>query len=94
MPVVRGVKHPEIVQAREYPPSDESLRADALAFIKGNKRKLYRQLKQDPKELQEYLDLKVSACKRAAQNLIECGTWENEAWRLAIRQEILEVESD
>ena len=45
-------------------------------------------------ELQSYCKLKAQAAKGYAETLMKCGTWEQEAWRLAIRQEILEREAD
>lgn len=93
MPVQRGILEPEIVQAPEYPLSEESLRKQALDYVKENRRKSYRQMKEDG-ELEEYLSLKVNACRRQAFNLIESGVWENEAWNMAIREKILETESD
>jgi len=93
MPVIRGIMNPIIVQPTEYPPSDESLRAQTVDFMKENQPKIYRQFLVAG-DLQEYLDLKVNACKRAAQNLIKNGVFLNQAWNTAIRQEILEIESD
>ncbi len=93
MPVVEGITNPKVVQALQYPPSDEVLRQKSLTFVKECKPKSYRQMKR-LHELEEYLDLKVKACKREAQSLMESGVWENEAWNRAIRQELLESESD
>ena len=76
-----------------YPPTFEELRQKALVFFKENKPKSYRQMKRD-NELDEVLDMRARACQRYAQGLMEQGMWEGEAWNLAIRQEILESETD
>lgn len=91
MPAIVGDE--VIAQPPEYPPSVESLRAKALAYIKECKPRDYRRMKRNG-ELEKYLDLAVEACQDYARRLIEQGMWEREAWNMAIRQEILESESD
>jgi len=86
MPVERGITNPEIVQAPEYPPSDEVLRQKRLTYLKENKPQMYRELKKDG-ELEEHLARKVKFCKETAQYLMKAGIWENEAWNRAIRHE-------
>lgn len=71
------------------PPDDEELRQKALTFLKDVKPQEYRQLLRDG-ELQEMLRLKVQACKGYAKAL----GGGPEAWNMAIRQELLESESD
>ncbi len=74
-------------------PSQESLEAQALDFFKRCKPKEYREMKKDG-SLREVCQLRARAAKRYAENLIQCGVWEREAWNMAVRQEILESETD
>ena len=80
-------------QSQFYPPSAESLRAQALKFVKENQPEEYRHMKKDG-ELEAYLDLKVKACQEYAASLIASGLFVNQAWISAIRQEILESNTD
>ncbi len=75
------------------PPTQENLGAKALDFFKTCKPKEYREMKKDG-SLQEVCQLAARAAQRYAQNLIGSGMWGREAWNMAIRQEILQSESD
>lgn len=69
------------------------LEAKALKFIKENKPREYRKMKA-LRELSEYCQLKAERARKQAESLIADGIWDKEAWNLAIRQVILESESD
>ena len=76
------------------PPSESSLIETAMTFMKENyPRKKFWALKKSG-ELEELARLKASACKDYAENLIKTGTFANQAWNMAIKQEILGSESD
>ena len=75
------------------PPTQDDLEAQALDFFKRCKPKEYREMKRDG-SLQEVCQLVAEAAQRYAQNLTGSGMWEREAWNMAIRQEILQSESD
>jgi len=81
------------VRPLQYPPSEATLKDIALKFYRENRRKDYRELRQNG-GLDEAIALKVEAAQRASQNLMTSGEWEHEAWNRAIRSEILESESD
>ena len=73
------------------PPTDEDLAREARDFLKTVP------IKDRPKgvELEEVVALKVEATKDHAATLIATGAaFENQAWRWAIREKILELEPD
>ena len=72
------------------PPTDEDLAREARDFLKTVP------TKDRPKgvELEEVIALKVEATKDHAATLIATGVFENQAWRWAIREKILEFEPD
>lgn len=74
-------------------PTQEVLVLKALNFYKECKPKEYREMKKDG-SLQEVCQMKAKAAKRYAESLIHQGMWNREAWNMAVRQEILESESD
>lgn len=75
------------------PPSDADLWWKALGFFRTSKKVQYDAMRLDG-SLKEVVGGRVAACKSYAQRLIDSGTWEGEAWNQAIRQELLESESD
>jgi hypothetical protein len=81
------------VIAPEYPPSEETLKAKALRFLRTCRAKEYRELSRSG-DLPEAVSLKVKGAQDYAQSLMATGVWETEAWNRAIRSEILESESD
>ncbi len=74
-------------------PTQEALEAQALDFSKKCKPKEYREMKKDG-SLQEVCQLAARAAQSYAERLIKNGMWEREAWNMAIRQDILQSESD
>ncbi|MDP3063833.1 MAG: hypothetical protein Q8O40_11590 [Chloroflexota bacterium] len=62
-------------------------------FLKTCKPKAYRQVQRDG-ELDGWIELKVNAAKRLANNLMECGATPEDAWNRAVRSSILESETD
>jgi hypothetical protein len=75
------------------PPSNETLRKLALNHYRANLRKEYLEMKRDG-SLEEALTLKVTEARRYAENLIESGTFEDQAWHWAWRVKICGAEPD
>jgi hypothetical protein len=86
-------KEPILEEVTWQPPTQEELEEKALNYLKTCLPKDYRQMKKDG-ELEENIRLRVKAAKSYAESLIKGGMFEGEAWNLAIRQEILDSESD
>ena len=76
------------------PPTWESLKQQALSHFKGSHRKEYRELKQNPQELEEYLESKAYNTKSYAESLQRQGVWAGRAWEIAVREVILGVPAD
>ena len=74
-----------------YP--DDDLKEKRLKFLRGNRPKEYRRLKQEGK-LDAHLQASADACVKEAERLIETGTFEGQAWQWAIRTELLESPQD
>ena len=78
-----------------YPtPTDGDLWLKAMDFLRVCRPKVYKELSSSDEGLEDLINSRIAACKRYAMNLIAGGTWEGEAWNLAIRQELLESETD
>ena len=75
------------------PPPQEELEAKALHFLRTCKPKAYKELKK-LSYLEEAIAMKAEAAIRYAEELIDLGEYEPQAWNRAIRLEILESESD
>lgn len=73
-------------------PSHSDLRSKAWAFLKVNKPGELR--KMSKAKLDRYCERKARAAENLVKNLIATGEFPEVAWNLAIRQEILESESD
>ena len=80
-------------QPTQIPPNEAALRQKVINYLKDCKPKYYRQLKKDG-ELEEYITGTVARTVRYANNLLESGMFESDAWSRAIREDILEVETD
>ena len=74
-------------------PSDADLWWKAIEFYRTSKKATYDAMRLDG-SLTNVVGGRVAACKRYAQNLIDSGTWEGEAWNQAIRVELLGSESN
>lgn len=68
------------------------LEGKAAKLVRQNQPKLYKSMTKA--ELTEYCERKAKRAKEYAENLMQVGIWEEEAWNRAIRLEILESESD
>jgi len=73
-------------------PSHSDLRSKAWAFLKSNKPGELKKMSKG--KLDRYCEQKAKAAENLAKNLIATGEFPEVAWNLAIRQEILESESD
>ena len=75
-----------------YP--DDDLMDKRLKFLRENRPKEYRRLKQAG-TLDAHLEAAAAACVREAERLIATGaTFESQAWQWAIRSKLLESEPD
>jgi hypothetical protein len=93
MPVQKGVTNRQIIEPIQIPPDDSVLRDKIVNYVKENKRKSYLKMKRDNK-LEDYISVTITMCKGTAVKLIDLGISKEEAWNRAIRQDILESESD
>jgi hypothetical protein len=93
MPIQRRITNPIIIEPLPLPPSDDMLRTKTITYLKENKHKAYIQMKKDG-TLDSYLSVTVKMCRETAKNLIGQGMVDEEAWSIAIRQDIFESESD
>ena len=75
------------------PYSDQELKDKALNFLQENRPKDLRRLRAQG-QLEQELSERVEACKRYAKNLEQSGAQPMEAWHRAVRQYLLESESD
>lgn len=74
--------------------SDDDLKERRLKFLRENRPKEHRRLKQVGL-LDAHLQASVDACVKEAKRLIETGTtFEAQAWQWAIRTELLESPQD
>ena len=73
--------------------SHDELREKIEDYLLNNMPRLYKQ-KEKCGQLQSYLDLIEKDSTKEAQNLIQRGMIESEAWKFAIRQEINRTESN
>ena len=81
-------------EIEEYrPPTQSELEYKALDFVKTNKLRYYKDLKKTGK-LKEYCQRRATKAMSHAKSLISNGVSGEEAWNIAIRQEILELKSD
>jgi len=74
-------------------PTDQDLYMKGWNYYRMCKPKAFREMDRDG-TLPEVIIKRVRACKRYAENLIQNGMWDGEAWQQAIRQEMLGSESD
>lgn len=82
------------VYDEEKPPTEAELVAKAIRYLRQNKPQEYKSLKEEGGGVYQYALAKAQAAERYAANLITEGKSPTEAWNMAIRQEILESESD
>ena len=73
--------------------SDEELKRIKRNYLRDCQNKEYRRLARRG-ELDEYLQECADSARRFAQNLIETGTFANQAWSWAVRVELLDSEMD
>ena len=81
-----------MVRAMMYPPSHGDLVAKALDYVRQNHPNAWRVT--SPEERQEEAEADAARCERYAQILISQGTFESQAWNMAIREIILCVHGD
>lgn len=73
--------------------TDEELREKRLHYLRTCKPKVLREL-QKSKQLDDHLEKKARRCLERAQDLIDTGTFEGQAWSWAVREVLLETEAD
>jgi hypothetical protein len=76
-----------MVSTNQFPNNQAELRRKIEDYLLNNLPRLYKGKKRCG-QLQSYLELIVNESTKEAQNLIQCGMIENEAWNFAIRQAI------
>ncbi len=73
--------------------TDDELKEKRLRYLKDCKPKELRQLRKDG-ALADALDRRVARCRRRAEELMDSGTFEGQAWSWAVREVLLETEAD
>ena len=73
--------------------TDEELREKRLHYLRTCKPKMLRELRRNG-ELDAHLEKKARRCRERAQDLIDTGTYEGQAWSWAVREVLLETEAD
>jgi hypothetical protein len=82
-----------MVNQNQLPLDQSAIRQKIEDYLLNNKPRLYKQRKKCG-QLQSYLDLTAQGTTKIALNLIHQGMNEDEAWNLAVRQEINRIEID
>ena len=80
--------------AEYQPPSDAELREKRLTYLRQCQPAELKRMRKAGEDLEAYLALSVKACREYAEGLMQSGTWEGQAWLSAIRQELLDSETD
>lgn len=73
--------------------TDGQLRAIKRKYLRECHPEEYRQMAKDG-ELAEYLESCAKSARDYAESLVHTGMWEVDAWRTAIREELLDTPAD
>jgi hypothetical protein len=82
-----------MVNSNQFSLDKSAIRQKIEDYLLNNKPRLHQQKKKCG-QLQSYLDLTAQEATKIALNLIHQGMNEDEAWNLAVRQEINRTESN
>jgi len=82
-----------MVNQNQFPLDKAAIRQKIEDYLLNNKPRLHKQKKKCG-QLQSYLDLTAQEATKIALNLIHQGMNEDEAWNLAVHQEINRTESN
>ena len=73
--------------------TDDQLKEMRLRYLKDCKPQELRRLRKE-RSLDESLQRRADRCRARANDLVQSGTFEGQAWQWAIREVLLEQEAD